>query len=221
MPSPFVHAGFALLIAAALLKGAFDRRALAVILAVLLFPELDTFAGWYLDGAHRALLHNLLIPIVAGGLLYYDIRLREQSWLRARFGDWGVRVAGVALFVHVFAHVLLDYAHLDGVNLFYPLFDSFYRLDGELSLSTSEGIVQTFIEIAEDTETGHQHVDAGQTGTTDTVHVSSPVDPSDDGGEGPPERLFPFAWHGWQLYLIVAGLFTVAAKRLQGDEPEE
>lgn len=220
MPSPTVQAGFALLVATALLGEHYDRRALAVVAVVLLVPELDTFAGWVLAGAHRALLHNLLLVAGAGALLSYDVRVRERSWLRGRYGDRGVRIAGVALFVHVFAHVLLDASHLEGVNLFYPVVDTFYHLDGELYLSTAEGVVQTFVELVDDPQTGRQVVDAA-TGTTGDVHVDSPVDPEGDGGDRPPERRFPVAVFGWQLYLIAVGLFAAGAKRLQGEPPDE
>lgn len=221
MPSTVVHAGFALLLAAGLLADAYDRKALAVVLVILVLPELDTAAGIWMDGAHRALLHNLTIPIAAGALLYYDTCLRESSWLRERYNDWGVRVAWVALFVHVFAHVLLDYAHLEGINVFYPLYDRFFRLEGELYLSTAEGIVQTFVDIELDPETGDRQVDAGAVGTTADTHVANPVEPSaDPEPEEPIDRRFPIAFHGWQLYLLLIGLFTVAARRLQGKAPD-
>ncbi|PSP80041.1 hypothetical protein BRC81_02255 [Halobacteriales archaeon QS_1_68_20] len=218
MPSPTVQLGFAVLVAAAVLGEYYDRRALGVVVVVLLLPELDTLTGWVLAGAHRALLHNLLLVAAASGLLYYDTRVRDQSWLRERYGDWGVRVAVAALFAHVFAHVLLDYAHLEGVNLFYPVVDAFYHLEGELYLSTDEGLVQTFVEFVDPQASG-QVVDAGRTGTTENVHVDSPVDPENEGPDGRPERRFPVAVYGWQLYLIAVGLFTAGAKRLQGDPP--
>jgi len=224
MPATTVHAGFALLLAAGLLWDRLDRRALAVLLAVLVVPELDTAAGLVLDGAHRALLHNLVLPGLLGAALLYDVRLREASWLRARFGDRGVRAAAVALFVHVFAHVALDYVHLEGVNLFYPLVDRFFTLDGDLYLSTTDGLVQTFFEFAPGSE--GSSVDVGGTGTTENVHVDNPVEPDeavDDGGDEPVERKFPVAVFGWRLYVIATGLFVLGARRLQGDPcgPEE
>lgn len=221
MPASTVHAGFALLVAAGLLADAYDRKALAVVLAILALAEVDAILGWWIPGAHRAATHNLLLPVAAGALLYYDVRLREESWLRERGGDWAVRVAWVALFVHTFAHVLLDWAHLDGINLFYPVADRFYRLEGELALSASEGLVQTFVEIdlGEDEPT----VDAGGGGTTDDTHVSTPADPDPDAdpADEDVERIVPIAVDGWQLYLIVVGLFTVAARRLQGEPLEQ
>jgi len=208
MPSTVVHAGFALLLAAGLLKGAYDRRALALILVIVVLPEADTLAGPWIDGAHRALLHNLTIPIVVGVWLYWDTHHREpdQSWLRRRWGEWGVRVAWVALFVHLFAHVLLDYAHLEGINVFYPVYDRFFRLEGEIAISTSEGLIQTFVDL--------ERADIGAGGTTADTHVANPVELSPDPEPDDP-LLLPIADSGWQLYLVCAGLFVAIARRFQ------
>jgi hypothetical protein len=219
MPSSVVHAGFAFIVAVGLLGTYYDRRALVVLVGVLLVPEADTLAGLVLEGAHRALLHNLLLPAIVAPVLYWDTT-REDSWLRDRFGGYGVRLAWVGLFVHAFAHVGLDWYHLDGVNLFYPLVDRFFELDGEASLSTAEGFVQTFVEVGTDPATGAPTVDAGQGGTTNNTHVANPAQPSKDPEPGPLDRRAPIAVQGWQLFLVVAGLFTVAAKHVQGSPPE-
>lgn len=232
MPSTVVHAAVALLLAVGLLRTRLDRRVLGVLLVVVVFPELDTVAGLVLGGAHRALLHTLLVPLVAAGLLWYDTRRRSTSWLRARWGDGAVSLAWVALFVHVFAHLGLDYAHLEGVNLFYPLLDRFFRLDGYVYLSSTDGFVQTFVEVTTDADAGGTTVDTGATGTTDTVRVANPVEPSAEAGadaeagnestdpDRPPERTFPVAVWGWQLYLVCLGLFAALARRLQSPPPE-
>ncbi|APW97596.1 hypothetical protein CHINAEXTREME_07330 [Halobiforma lacisalsi AJ5] len=218
MPSTTVHAGFTLLLAAGLLRGTLDRRAIAVLLALVALPEIDSAAGLWLDGAHRALLHNLTIPLLAGLWLYWDTRLREtdRSWLRGRWGQWGVTVAWVALFVHVFAHVLLDYAHLEGINAFYPVYDRFLRLEGELALSTTDGIVQTFVDVDVGAD-GGEMTDVGATGTTADTHVANPVEPSEtvEEPDEPVERLFPVAESGWQLFLALAGPFVLVARRFQ------
>lgn len=214
MPSSVVQVGFAFLMGVGLLGTHYDRRALVVLAGVILFPDADTLAGLVIDGAHRALLHNLLLPVLVGALLYWDTT-REGSWLRELAGDYGVRVAWVGLFVHVFAHVALDWSHLEGVNLFYPAVDRFFELGGEASLSTADGFVQTFVEVAPDPETGTTTVDAGQGGTTEDTHVANPAQPSDDPDPGPTDRRAPIAVQGWQLYLLVTGLVTLGAKKLQ------
>ena len=157
MPSPVVHAGVAFLVGVGLLGTYYDRRALLVIVGLLLLPEIDTLAGLVLEGAHRSLLHTLLLPISLTPLLYWDT-VRDESWLRDRFGGYGVRLAWVGLFVHVFVQIGLDWSHLDGVNLFYPLLDRFFKLDGEAYLSTADGFVQTFVEVGTNPETGSPRV---------------------------------------------------------------
>ncbi len=224
MPSTVVHAGFALLLAAGLLKGAYDRKALAVVLLVIVIPEVDTLLGPVMPGAHRTVGHNFVIPAALGALLLYDTRIRDRSAFRDRFDDWGVRVAWVALFAHFFAHVFLDWAHLEGVNALWPLHDGFFRLEGELYLSTTEGLVQTFVDIDVDPETGDRTVDAGGTGTTETVHVNNPVEPGAPDAMAPDEpvdRRFPIAQRGWRLYLVIVGVFAVVARRFQTDPPAD
>lgn len=220
MPSTVVHVGLGFLVAAGLLGRFYDRRALAVVLLVLLVPEADTVIGVVVEGAHRALLHNVVLAAVAAVGLYWD-STRDDSWLRDRIGPYGVRVLWVGLFVHVFAHLALDWTHLDGINLFYPISDRFFNLDGEMYLSTADGFVQTFVEIGTDPETGRTTIDAGQGGTTQTTHVSSPVDPS--GGPEPEsvDRRAPIAVQGWQLYLVVVGAFAVVGKRFQSSSGPE
>ena len=68
MPSTVVHAGFALLLAAGLLGRYYDRRALAALFVVIVLPEVDSFLGPIMPGAHRTVGHNLVFPAV-GALL--------------------------------------------------------------------------------------------------------------------------------------------------------
>ncbi len=217
MPSSVVHAALALLLAAGLLGRFYDRRALAVVLVIVLLPEADTILGWYMAGAHRTVLHTMMLPVVAAPALYWETT-REGSWIRDRWGDRGVRIAWVGLFVHTFAHVALDWAHLDGINFFWPFVDQFFNLEGELYLSASEGFVQTFVEIGTDPETGGGVIDAGQGGSRVETHVSNPAQPSPEPSSEPVDRRFPIAVHGWQLYVVLVGAFTLVAKRLQSDQ---
>ncbi|PAU84141.1 hypothetical protein CK500_06830 [Halorubrum salipaludis] len=221
MPSTVVHAGFALLLAAALLGEYYDRRALAALLVVLVLPEVDSFLGPVMPGAHRTVGHNLVVPAVGALLLYYDTRVRDRSLVRDRLSGRWIAVAWVAIFVHVFAHVALDWTHLDGVNLLWPLRDQFLALEGEVLFSTADGFVQTFVDVRVDPETGARSVDAGTTGSTETVHVNNPVEPRDPDlvTDEPVDRRFPIANSGWRLYLIGLGLFALVARRVQGSGP--
>jgi membrane-bound metal-dependent hydrolase YbcI (DUF457 family) len=219
MPTSVVHAAVALLLAVGLLGQYYDRRALAVVLAVVLFPELDAAVGLVMDGAHRTVFHTLSTSVIAAGVVYWETN-REKSWLRGRWGAYGVRLAWVGVFVHTFAHLGLDWAHLSGINIVWPLVDQFFTLEGELYFSSTEGVVQTFVDIAVDPETGQQQVDAGQGGTTANTHVSTPVQPSKDPQAGPVDRRFPIAVGGWQLYFVVVGAFTLLARKLQSTPDE-
>ena len=96
--------------------------------------------------------------------------------------------------------------------------DQFFNLEGELYLSASEGFVQTFVEIGTDPETGGGVIDAGQGGSRVETHVSNPAQPSPEPSSEPVDRRFPIAVHGWQLYVVLVGAFTLVAKRLQSDQ---
>lgn len=201
MASTVVHLALAVLIAAGLLGDEFDARSLGVVLLAVVVPDLDAFAGFVLPGGHRAVLHTLLLPAALGALLYYDTTVRERSAVLARWGERGVRVAWVAFVAVVLAAIGVD-AVTGDVNLLYPLHDQFYRIDGKLVVSNQRGIVQTFVE----QETA--------TGTTETVHVTSGVDPNRGAEPENVERIFPVVRAGWQL-LLVATSVVVGGVRLR------
>ena len=223
MPSSIVHIGFGFLVAVGLLGAYYDGRALLAVVAFLLVPEADTLMGLFMAGAHRTVLHNVVFAAVVAGVLYWETT-RADSRIRGRFGDYGVRVAWVGLFAHTFAHLALDWAHLDGINALWPLHDQFFRLEGEAYLSTTDGFVQTFVDVARDAETGERRVDPGGRGGRAEHHIANPVQPSPE-TDPDPDRRFPIAVHGWQLYLVLVGVFTVVARRLQtpryGQEAED
>lgn len=204
MPSTVVHLAFGGLVAAALLKN-FDRRALAVVLVIVAVPDLDSFLVTT-DAGHRTVLHNLWVAVVPAALLLVDLRVREESLLRRRWGAWGVRVAWVALLCYLVAHLALDIA--DGyVNVLWPVFDQFYTLDGSIEISSRRGIVNTF------SDGGVPLLEAR--GTSSETQITTGVDP----GEGQTERLFPVVRAGWQLVVLIAGI-GVTALRLAIDSPD-
>ncbi|WP_338729429.1 metal-dependent hydrolase [Haladaptatus sp. DJG-WS-42] len=201
MPSTVVHLALAGLLAAGLLGDAFDKRSLAVILGVTILPDLDVFAGFFIAGGHRSVLHTFLIPLVAAGVVYADSR-REPSWLRERWGARGLRVAWVSILAFAVAGIGLD-LFTAGANVFYPVHDQFYRVSGELIYSTNRGIVQTFVDFST------SNPDPIAIGSSQEVHINSGIDPNP--GREPPEvdRVFPVAQSGWQLLLIVTSLIVI------------
>ncbi|MFB6304484.1 MAG: metal-dependent hydrolase [Haloferacaceae archaeon] len=208
MPSTLFHAAVGGLLAAALLPEGFDRRVLAVVALAVLVPEVDVFIGLWVEGAHRAYTNNVFVPLALAGLVHYDTAVRPRSWLRARWGADARRVAGVGVVVLAVAGIGLDLVY-NGVNLFFPVVDRFYTLDGKVLLSNQRGLVQTVVDLKEATG-----------GTTETQQYWTGVDPQPSNPGTDPadvERVFPLAESGTQILLIVAG-FAVVAYRLWRDE---
>jgi len=198
VPSTVVHLALAGVVAAALLGATFDRRALAVVLVAVALPDLDSFI-LFSDASHRTVLHNVWVAVVPAVLLWVDLRVREESLVRGRWGPWGVRIAWVTVVCYLVAHLALDLA--DGyVNLLWPLHDQFYTLDGSIELSSERGIVNTF------SDGGVPLLDAR--GTSSEQQITTGVDP----GEGQTERLFPVVRAGWQLVVLVGGTAIVAMR---------
>lgn len=209
MPSTVVHLAIATLLAAALLGDAFDRRSLAVVLAVVVVPDLDTFVGLVVPGTHRAALHTLLVPLALAALIVYDTRYRERSFLR-RYGDQAVPVAWVAVVAYAFAGIGPDLFY-NGVNPLYPLHDRFVALSGDVMLSNQRGLVQTIWEV------GGQ--DSSVAGTTANTHYTTGVDPSRGAEPEDVERIFPIARGGLQVLLVVTAVVVGAVRlRLAGRE---
>lgn len=220
MPSTVVHVCFALLLAAALLGPAYDRRALVVVAGAVAFLDLDAFVSLVLPNTHRAAFHTLLLPLFAGACLYADTRLAERSAVRGRYGDRGVRVAWTALVSVVVSGIGLDLFTASGVNLLYPLVDQFYAFTGSVEWSSSKGFVQTFVEVrspdagsgSAGASGGGGTVDVGQKGSTEEYRVGSGVDPTE--GRDPPEvdRIFPVVYTGWQAALVLTAVVVTALK---------
>ncbi|WP_299335500.1 metal-dependent hydrolase [Haloplanus sp.] len=207
MPSTVVHLAIGGVVAAALLGDEFDRRSVVVVLAATALPDLDTFAGLYLQGAHRALLHTLLLPFVAGALLAYDTRVRNVSWLRDRLGGRGVHVSWVAVAALLFGGVLPDLM-TNGVNVFYPVYDRFLTVDGELLLSNQRGVVQTFVDLSPPPESSPDP----EPSTTENTHYWTGVDPSRGDEPETVERIFPVVRSGFETLIVLLGAFTLGTR---------
>ncbi|EMA01869.1 LexA-binding, inner membrane-associated putative hydrolase [Haloarcula vallismortis] len=230
MPSLVVHYAFVGLLAATLLGAAFDKRSLLLSILVVTFPDIDAFIGLYWQAGHRAATTNLVIPAVLALLIAVDLYVREESYIKGRWGAYGVRVSWFCVIVYAVGHVLLDLI-TGGANLFWPLYDQFYQLSGHLELSSQRGIVQTFVELPEPTAQtpsgGGSDGSGGSTtqsmGNSSEVQMSTGVDPTP--GQREPEavdRVFPIARSGWELVILVVGSLATAARLRFGHElPDE
>jgi hypothetical protein len=228
MPSLVVHYAFVGLLAATLLGAAFDKRSLLLSVLVVTFPDIDAFIGLYWQAGHRAATTNLVIPAVLAVLIGVDLHIREESYIKSRWGAYGVRVSWFCVVVYAVGHVLLDLI-TGGANLFWPLYDQFYQLSGHLELSSQRGIVQTFVELPEPssgsagTGGGTGSSTTQSMGNSSEVQMSTGVDPNP--GQAEPEtvdRVFPIARSGWELVILVVGTCATTARLVVGhDLPEE
>lgn len=197
MPSTLVHLALGALLAAGLLGEEFDGRALGLVLVATAVPDLDTFIGIWLPGTHRALLHNLLVPLALAVLVAYDTRVRERPWLSS---PRAVRLAWASVAAYALAGVGPD-LFTNGVNALYPVHDQFVSLSGRVWLTDQRGLVQTIWE-------GQQSA----RGTTKTVHYATGVDTAP--GPDPPdrERIFPLVDTGFQLLLVLSAAVVTAGR---------
>lgn len=204
MPSSVVHVAFGALVATALLRE-FDAKLLAAVCAFAALPDVDTFLGVWIAGGHRAILHTALLPAVLGALVYWDSR-RADSWLRARFGPNGPHVAGVGVVALLFGGVLPDLM-TNGVNLLYPVHDRFYTFAGSIELSSTEGVVQTFVDFSDDPGGG-----GTVGGTTENTHYYTGVDLERGSDPENAERVFPVVSSGLQLVVVLTAAAGVAGR---------
>lgn len=206
MPSTLVHVGFAALIGAVLLGDHFDTRAIAIVLLVAAIPDLDTLIGlWILDGAHRTLLHNGILPSLFLLFGIVDTRFREESMLRETVGGRGIRIYFVSVIgAWITAHILLD-SFYNGTNLLWPFYDQYIDLSGKLYYSDQHGLVQTFIDLERESETGSVQLTGDNVrGSSQEFHYYTGFDP----GPAYPadvERRYSLSETGELFLLMITG----------------
>jgi hypothetical protein len=206
MPSTLVHVAVGGLVAVALLREEFGWWSLGVVLVFAALPDMDTFVGLVLPGAHRSLFHTALLPGLLAGMLWLDGQ-RPRSVLRERFGPGARRVFGVGILALAFGGIGPDLV-TNGVNLLYPLQDNFVKVSGELLLSNQRGVVQTFVDLSKP-EAGGAVV-----GSTETIHYSTGVDPTPGPEPEQIERIFPVLGSGFHLLLVGLSATLIAARFL-------
>jgi hypothetical protein len=212
MAPTLVSAAVGALLAAALLGDAFDRRAVAVVVAAAVLPSLDAAASLVVPGTTNALLHAVWAPLLVGALLYWDTvrRPADASALRDRCGRRGVRVAWVALASFVVAGIGSALFAGEGAALLYPLEDARYVVRGRLVFSTREGVVQTFLALGAD---GPGILPIESVGGAVADPVASWVNPDGRPGLDPAAaREVRFVDGGYQLVVVAAAAATLAVR---------
>lgn len=203
MAPTLVNVAFGVLIGAALLGAAFDRRSVAIVTVAAALPDLDSVAGLVIEGGANSILHAVWVPLVLGGALYYDTSVRSDSWVRTRYDWWGVRVSWVALTVYVLAGIGADLFGSGGVNLFYPVYDQFMTIDGRFVVSVlhEPGAVHALTGASQSLPGIETH------GSTGEYAVDTWLAPTGD------ERRLRIVDAGWQV-IVIAAAIVVGAIRL-------
>jgi membrane-bound metal-dependent hydrolase YbcI (DUF457 family) len=209
MPSTLVAAALAGLLAAALLDEQFDARAVAVVVAAGVAPDLDALAALAVEGLHNALLHNVFVPGLAATLLVWDTRYRETSWLLSRYGTRGVRIAWVALVAYLVPGILLDLLNVESAAPLWPLHDQFYSVIGKFEVNNKQGVVFTFVQPSLDG--GPLFPDAERGTVAGEYVVPSFFNPAEGPDQGL-ERVFFAVSSGWQVLVILASVTVLAVR---------
>ena len=202
MPPTLVHVAAGVLLGVALLGAAFDRRSLAVVAVAAALPDLDALVVLVGFDATNALLHSAFVPLLGALAVYYDTEVREGSWLRSRYGWYGVRVAWVAVAAYAVAGVGPDLFTVESAAVLDPLSDRYYAVVGKLVLSTQEGVVQTYVEF------GDGWLEVASPGTVGDHRVETWLAPGEDG------RRLRLVDSGWQAALVLTAAAAVPAKVL-------
>lgn len=203
MPPTLVSIAMGALIGCALLGRAFDRRSIVVVTLAAALPDLDAVLALAYAGATNAVLHTLVVPAIAAGLLYWDTDRRQDSVVRTRWGAKGVRVAWVAIASYLIAGIGLDLFTVEGVALLYPFSDAVYGVSGKLVFSTQDGLVHTYLRPGSDGILPLWHL-----GTVDEHRIPTWID-SVPGGT---ERRIGLVDFGYHLVIVVTALATLLAR---------
>lgn len=121
------------LLALLIVSGKEHHRHILLLLPLAIVPDLDTFVT-----QHRALLHNMFIPLI---LLLFALVIKEK---RAIF---------IIASAYLASHVLLD-VFGGGAVLFYPLYNGMAFIEASLQMSHAYEISWTF-------DYGFKHYDKG------------------------------------------------------------
>lgn len=211
MPSTVIHLALAGMIAGALLGDAFDRQSLLVVFVVVSFPDLDSFTSLVSSVGHRAALHNVFVPLIAGLVVYADVRRADRSYVRRRWGARGIRVAWVSLLCFAVVSIGLDLV-AGAVNPLWPVHDQYYHLGGRIELSSQRGLVQTVVDWNAFPADGGADAGSKSIGSTNENHLGTGIDPTEGPESEDVDRIFPIVRAGWELVVLLIGSVVTAAR---------
>lgn len=99
------------------------QKYILLLLPLAVIPDFDTFVT-----QHRALLHNMFIPLL---LLLFGLMIKEY------------RTIFIIASVYIASHVVLDMFG-GGVVLLYPLYNGMAFIDASLAMSQQSDLLWTF-----------------------------------------------------------------------------
>lgn len=207
MSSTVVHISFAIIIACSIIPiDKFSYKSLLLVVVPVAMLDLDALVFFIQEGLHRALLHNLIIPTIILFLILYDTIIRKESYIKNYYDEETVIIVSIASYIAVvFAGIGIDFA-ANGVNLFWPIHDQFYTLEGQFVISSEEGIIQTF------TDTFFESVNQGNAKTTDNHVYSTPVNPAPNQPNESSPLILHIAYTGYQIVIIITSIICLASK---------
>lgn len=185
MPPVTVHIALGGLIGTVLLAEYFDTRSILIVMGAAGVSDLDVVFEVFMSGAHRTVFHTLILPLGLGIILGWDIYGRENSFIATRWDAYGIRVIWVSIVTLTLAQILLD-SFGSGINAFWPLYDRFYMLSGDVSIIYNNGFQVDFVKIIE-------------LGTTADTYYGTGFDTKNVGGK----RRFPVALTTEQVALQI------------------
>lgn len=198
MPSVIFHIAIAILIITGIFEEKLNLKTIFLVIAVIMVPDLDALTEIFWLGTHRTLLHNLYIPLILSIIFIYDFYIRDNSYIQKNWGIYGKKLTIVIIFCLTFVSIGLDLFY-NGVNLFWPIYDQFFILNGPIYYSTEEGLKLALFEIE-------------KAGPTSEVHLRTGFDMVQ--GTDPPniERIFVLFGTGNQFLISVLAFIIVTWK---------
>lgn len=204
MASTVIHVSFAVIIACSLIPlEKFSYKSLIIVILPVALLDIDALAFVIKEGLHRSLLHNIIIPTVIIVLIYYDLSISDESYIGNYYDKEYVMIISFTSYIAViFAGIAIDFAS-NGVNLFWPLYDHFYTLDGQFVFSSEEGVIQTFTDTFFNSNK--------QVRTTDNHVYKTPINPAPKSDETSP-TIIHIAYTGWQVVIILTSITILSLK---------